>query len=419
MFFAGFNGATTFLPEAIPDSNYAPPTVITDLRLLGNVSTPVTLPQAISYTSKITLTHKQTPFTLTFAALAYSNSLTNRYRYKLEGLDTLWNEVGSDNRSVTYTNLSAKTYHFRVQGATNSSAWSDPGAELEIVILPPWWNTAWFRTSYVLLALLIIWAAYGYRMRQLADQVNIRIEAQVDERTRIARDLHDTLLQSLHALLLRLQTVLNVFSTQPEEARLRLERTIDQTAQAITEGRDTLNELRSAGSSASNLEQAVSNFARLTLSGSPAEQEPEVRVQTEGTPIPMNPVVRDEVYRIIAEAVRNSIRHANARRIEIEIRYDRQFLRVRVGDDGMGIDPSLLTPDHRLGHWGLHGMRERAKLVGGTLEVWSELSVGTEITLSIPAASVYDKSRSRPSPRLLCQARLCLCRPSRETTRPL
>jgi len=397
MFFAGFNGATTFLPEAIPDSNYAPPTVITDLKLLGNSSTPASAlnPQAISYASKITLTHMQTPFTLTFAALAYSNSLTNRYRYKLEGLDTSWNEVGSDNRSVTYTNLPANTYHFRVQGATNSSAWSEPGAELEIVILPPWWNTAWFRMTYGLVALLIVWAVYSYRMRQLAEQVNIRIEAQVDERTRIARDLHDTLLQSLHALLLRLQTILNVFSTQPDEARRRLEATIEQTSHAITEGRDTLNELRATGSPTINLEQVISNFAKSILSGSPAEQEPEVHVQVEGTPISMNPVVRDEVYRIVAEAVRNSIRHANARRIEVDIRYDKQCLNVRIGDDGTGIDPSVLTPDHRAGHWGLHGMRERTKLVGGTLEVWSELNVGTEITLNIPAANVYDKLRSR------------------------
>jgi ligand-binding sensor domain-containing protein len=150
MYFAGFSGATTFLPEAISESNYAPPTVITDFRLLGNSELPALklTQQAISYAPQIILSHKQTPISLTFAALAYSDSPTNRYRYKLEGLDNSWNEVGSDNRSVIYTSLPARKYRFRVQGATNSSQWSEPGAELEIIILPPWWNTWWFRTAY-------------------------------------------------------------------------------------------------------------------------------------------------------------------------------------------------------------------------------------------------------------------------------
>jgi signal transduction histidine kinase len=116
---------------------------------------------------------------------------------------------------------------------------------------------------------------------------------------------------------------------------------------------------------------------------------PEINVQVEGTPVPLNPIVRDEVYRIATEAVRNAIRHANARRIDVEIRYDEQQLRLRIGDNVTGIDPDILNQDHRAGHWGLRGMRERAKLVGGTLEVWSQLNVGTEIDLSIPAASVY------------------------------
>ena len=140
MFFAGFSGATTFLPEAIPESNDAPPTVITDFRLLGPSHSPALkiTPQAISYASEIFFSHKQTPFSLTFAALAYSDSPANRYRYMLEGLDDSWTEVGSDSRTVTYTALPARKYRFRVQGATNSSQWNEPGAALQIIIPPPW-----------------------------------------------------------------------------------------------------------------------------------------------------------------------------------------------------------------------------------------------------------------------------------------
>jgi signal transduction histidine kinase len=397
MYFAGFNGATTFVPEAIPDNNYAPPTVITDFQLLGSAHSPVSeiTPQAISFASEITLSHKQSTFSLTFAALSYSDSSTNRYRYKLEGLDNSWTEVGSGSRTVTYTSLPARKYRFRVQGATNSSQWSEPGAELEIVILPPWWNTWWFRTAYALAALLVIWLACRYRMGQIAQQFNIRIDAQVHERTRMARDLHDTLLQSFQALLPHLQTVSNVLPSRPDEAKRRVDRAIEQATNAITDGRDTVHALRSGGSTAIDLDQAISNFARELLSGA-SDLVPQIHVRVEGTPRSLNPVVRDEVYRIATEAIRNAVRHSNARSIEVEIRYDDEQLRLRIGDDGGGIDPAILNQDHKTGHWGLPGMRERAKLVGGTLEVWSQVEKGTEIELSIPAASVYARTLAAP-----------------------
>ena len=397
MYFAGFNGATTFVPEAIPDDNYAPPTVITDFQLLGDTHSQESeiIPQAISFASEITLSHKQSTFSLTFAALSYSDSLTNRYRYKLEGLDNSWTEVGSGSRTVTYTSLPARKYRFRVQGATNSSRWGEPGAGLEIVILPPWWNTWWFRTAYALAALLVIWFAYRYRMDQIAQQFNIRIDAQVHERTRMARDLHDTLLQSFQALLPHLQTVSNVLPSQPDEAKRRVDGVIDQATNAITDGRDTVHALRSGGSVATDLDQAISNFARELLSEA-SEPVPEIQVRVEGTPRSLHPVVRDEVYRIATEAIRNAVRHSNARSIEVEIRYDDEQLRLRIGDDGGGIDPAILNQDHKTGHWGLPGMRERAKLVGGTLEVWSQVEKGTEIELSIPAASVYARTLAAP-----------------------
>jgi signal transduction histidine kinase len=116
---------------------------------------------------------------------------------------------------------------------------------------------------------------------------------------------------------------------------------------------------------------------------------PEFNVQVEGTPNDLNPVVRDEAYRITAEALRNAIRHSDAKRIEVEIRYDLDYLRLRIRDDGKGIDNSILDKEHAPGHWGLRGMRERAKLIGGTFEIWSETGSGTEIELKIPAASAY------------------------------
>jgi len=188
-----------------------------------------------------------------------------------------------------------------------------------------------------------------------------------------------------------------VLPSQPDEAKRRVDHAIEQATNAITDGRDTVHALRSGGSAATDLDLAIGNFAKELLSGTTSEPVPEIHVQVEGKPTLLNPIVRDEAYRIATEAVRNAIRHANARRIEVEIRFDEQHLRLRIGDNGTGIDPAILNRDHKAGHWGLRGMRERAKLVGGALEVWSQPNVGTEIELSIPAAIVFAKPPSARS----------------------
>jgi signal transduction histidine kinase/ligand-binding sensor domain-containing protein len=309
------------------------------------------------------------------------------FRYKLDGSDHDWQDAGT-RRETFYTGLGPGPYRFHVIACNNDGVWNETGAFLDFSILPAYYQTLWFRILCGAAFLLLLWALYQLRLQQLRHQFTLGLEARVNERTRIARDLHDTLLQSFNALLLRLQTVSNVLPAHPDEAKRRIDRAVEQASDAITEGRDTVNVLRSSGSSI-DLDEAISNFARELLSGSASEPVPDVQVRVEGTPKSLNPIVRDEVYRIVTEAIRNAIRHANADRIEVEIRYDDHNLRLRIGDNGTGIDPAILNHDHKPGHWGLRGMRERAKLVGGALEVWSQVGTGTEIELSIPAASVY------------------------------
>jgi ligand-binding sensor domain-containing protein/signal transduction histidine kinase len=396
MYFAGFSGATTFLPDAMPESNYAPPTVITDLRLLGNSHSPALkiTPQAISYASKIILSHKQTPFSLTFAAFAYSNSPTNRYRYMLEGLDNSWTEVGSDSRTVTYTALPARKYRFRVQGATNSSQWNEPGAELEIIILPPWWNTWWFRTAYALAALLGMWSVYRYRMRQIAQQANIRIDAQVNERMRIARELHDTLLQSFQGAAFQFQAARKLLLRNAGNAMEVVNEAIHAAEEGITEGRAAIRDLRPEPAAQRDLPELLNAACRELATGQELNgNAPSYQVFVEGKQQNLSPMLQDEVYRISREVVRNAFAHAAASHIEVEIRYDQDQLRVRIRDDGNGIDPKILEAGGTSGHFGIPGMRERAQRIGSRLDFWSEMGAGTEVQLTIPAAMAYEKRR--------------------------
>jgi ligand-binding sensor domain-containing protein/two-component sensor histidine kinase len=312
------------------------------------------------------------------------------FRYRLDGMDNSWQDAGT-RREAFYTNLHPGHYHFSVIASNNDGVWNDVGASVNFSIAPAWFQTTWFRAFCVCIFLLLLCMLYRLRLKQLERQFHVALEARVEERTRIARELHDTLLQSFNALLLRFQAVSNVLPSRPEEAKQRVDRAIEEASNAITEGRDAVNELRSDGLMTIDLAQAISNFGKELLSGATSENPPEFRAQVEGTPRNLDPIVRDEVYRIAAEALRNAIRHANARRIEVEIRYDEQYLRLRIRDDGNGIDLGVLDNDRAPGHWGLHGMRERATLVGGKFEVWSELGSGTEVELNIPATSAYAK----------------------------
>jgi ligand-binding sensor domain-containing protein/signal transduction histidine kinase len=396
MFFGGFSGATAFYPNKLVNSSFVPRTVLTDFRLSGNpvlIGAGSVLKESITRTNSITLSHQQNIFSIEFSALSFFNAETNRYRYKLDGLDKDWHEVGSDERIANYTTLPAATYTFEVQGATSRGPWSQPGATLRIEILPAWYQTLWFRSICVIAFLLLLWAIYLLRLNELSRQFNAALEARVDERTRIARELHDTLLQSFQGVLLVFQSVSNLLPARPDEAKQRMENALDQASDAITEGRDAVHELRTGGLNTVDLGEAISKSGKDLLSDAATETGPELSVQVEGTPRPLNPIIRDEVYRIGVESLRNAVRHANARRIEVDLRYGEDGLELRIRDNGKGIDPVVLGQEQIAGHWGLRGMRERAKLIGGTFEVWSQLGTGTEAELAIPAASAYSKPR--------------------------
>jgi signal transduction histidine kinase len=314
-----------------------------------------------------------------------------RFRYKLEGQDKDWREVVND-RQVQYSNLPPKHYLFRVIAANNSGVWNEEGAALEFVIPPAWYQMNWFYALCGVAFLALTWGLYHLRVLQLQREFNAALEARVGERTRVARELHDTLLQSFHGVLLRLQTV--SYLLPDGEPKEKLGSTIEQAAEAITEGRDAVRGLRDSAVQGNDLALAISTLGE-ELASDASDLRPEFRVAVVGQSRNLHPILRDETYKIAAEALRNAFRHAHARQIEVEIRYDNDQFRLRVRDDGKGIDPTILSRQGAEGHYGLPGIRERATIIGAKLAVWSEVSTGTEVELRVPARTAYTAARKR------------------------
>ncbi|MGO9432997.1 MAG: ATP-binding protein [Terracidiphilus sp.] len=323
-----------------------------------------------------------------YTALSLAAPERVHFKFKLEGQDSDWREVVND-REVQYSNLAPGPYRFRVIACNNSGVWNEQGDSLEFSIAPAYYQTNWFLTVCAALVLALVWAIYQIRLRQLRHDFALTLEARVAERTRIAREIHDTLLQSAHGLVVQLEVVSQLIQERPVEAKRRLDRTIERAAKTVTEGRDAVQGLRESTVQTNDLARAINALGE-ELAADPANQStPAFRVTVEGEPRGLHPILRDETYRIAAEALRNAFHHAAARQVEVEIRYDNQQFRLRVRDDGKGMDKAVLSGQGREGHYGLPGMRERGKLLGGNLVIWSEVGAGTEVELRVPAASAY------------------------------
>jgi ligand-binding sensor domain-containing protein/signal transduction histidine kinase len=395
LFFGGVNGLSAFYPDKLVDNLNPPPVVLTEFDLFNEPATigkNSPLQQAVNVSSKITLHHDQSVLRFQFAALDFTAPQKNRYAYKLEGFDQQWQYTDAMRRFASYTNLDPGDYTFRVKASNNDGVWNDQGVALHIRILPPWWNTWWFRAACVAAFLAMIWGAHELHVRQLAQQFNMRLEERVAERTRVARDLHDTLLQSFQALLPLFQVGIKKLPETAVESRKTLQLALDRASEAIGEGRDAIKGLRTSTIEKNDLAIAIRTIGEEFAAGENGQNSISFQLLVEGTPRNLHPILRDEVYRLATEALRNSFRHANAKNVEVEIRYDEKYFRLRVRDDGKGIPADVLSRDGREGHYGLPGMRERAKLVGGKLTIWTELDSGTEIELVIPGAKAYVKS---------------------------
>ena len=332
---------------------------------------------------------------LEYVGLNLANPARVRYRYRLVGFDSAWSEVVS-NREATFVNLSPHSYRFEVICSNGDGIWNSNGASINISVLPFFYETNWFRFLCLAGILALLWGFYQLRLRQLARQFKLTLDARVDERTRIARELHDTLLQSFQGLTLHFQRARNLLPARTAEAIQTLDLALDGAEQAIVEGRDAIYDLRTPATSPKTLEEEIKALGEELVAKPVNAKEPmEFRIVIEGSPYPLRTNLHMEIFRIVREALRNAFSHSHGRLVETEMAYTESVFRLRIRDDGKGINPDERLQAERTGHWGLRGMRERAALLGGELEVWSEPGAGTEIELRIPASVAYETAPSQ------------------------
>jgi signal transduction histidine kinase len=268
---------------------------------------------------------------------------------------------------------------------------------VDFVIKYDFWESSWFRISclgsFLIMAVLI----YRYRMFHLTHQLSIRFQERLAERTRIAQELHDTLLQSFQGLMLRFQIATEKVLSDPLEAKELLEQALNRADQALAESRKAIQGIRSVASAGHDLADSLNAMMNGLVEEFCCGKTPSLTtsVVTEGQPRTVNSWIAEEVCRIAREALLNSLSHARAQRIESEVAYSDRFLRLRFRDDGIGIDSEILKNRGREGHWGMTGMYERAKNVHACLSIWSKPGAGTEVELTIPAYIAYDAGPAR------------------------
>jgi signal transduction histidine kinase len=314
-----------------------------------------------------------------------------RFRYFLENFDSNWSQPVAV-REAVYTNLGPGSYRFRLVASNSEGHWNGPETTIALNVAPAYYQTYWFRLSCVAAFMALLWGFYQLRMRQVAREFNVRLDERVSERTRIARELHDTLLQNVQGLILKIHAIAKRIPAT-DSARQGIDKTLDYADQVLAEGRDRVRNLRALTVGLGELPKA---FQQIVEESAP-NRSSTFKTVVEGTLLELHPIIREETYRIGREALINSLTHSEAHNIEVEITYESRAFRVRIRDDGRGIDPGILEKGGRDDHWGLQGMRERAKRIGAKLELWSRPESGTEVELTVPAAMAYRSPRSKPT----------------------
>lgn len=372
LWFAASLGMAELNPASISGSYPPPPAVITRVIADGKRFPLQDNPILPALTRRLEID---------FAGLNLYAPQRVRCRYELEGIDKGWQYAGKS-RQTFYTNLAPGNYRFRLSARNVGGDWNAQDTVLLFHIAPAWFQTIWFRVLSAIIVFLVAWTLYRLRVRQVAHAMSVRFDDRLVERTRIARDFHDTLLQTIQGSKLVADSSLKQ-SADPARMQAAMEQLSLWLGRATEEGRTALNSLRTSTTETNDLVEAF----RRSIEECRIESVMEVSLSVAGEVSEMHPIVRDEVYRIGYEAIRNACAHSQASRIQVELKYGEDLI-LRVRDNGIGIDPATMS-EGKEGHFGLQGMRERAGHIMSKLTIDTSTPSGTEVKLVVPGAIIY------------------------------
>ncbi|QNK01366.1 sensor histidine kinase [Dyella telluris] len=372
LWFAGDAGLAWIDPTKVLPSHE--PTVVIRSLIAGD--------KAYQVTAIPTLPPATSNIELDYTAIGQGDASHSRFRYRLSGVDRHWQDAGY-RRQAFYTNLGPGTYRFMVEASNDDNVWSLSTAHVDITIAPAFYQTMGFRIVCFVVGLVFLLLAYRYHLQRLTRRLRYGLEVRHAERDRIARELHDTYLQTVHGLVLKVSAVSERMPAG--DSKDQIVNAIGLAGAALAEGRNRVYELRAKATSKQDLPGAFDEVAREFET----EQSPIFSVTSIGRMKAFNPTVIDELYASGREALINAFRHASAKHIHVDIRSDRTGIRVQVADDGKGIDPQVLQNGGIPGHWGLRGMQERLRVIGGECSVARKAPRGTIVTLFVPARRAY------------------------------
>lgn len=362
--------------------NPLPPPVVVNAVMVGD--------RRYSTTDKAVLPALTRSFEVDYSGLSLSMPSRVRFKYFLDGIDPGWQDAGT-RRQAFYTNVPPGEHRFHVIASNEDGIWNSTGAEARIVIPPAFYQTRWFYALLCLAALLLVWQLLRLRVRQVEKRLRVRLE----EREAIARELHDTLLQSTQGLIYKFQALAEqVDSNSPLHAEM--ESSLVRAEDLLNEARDRVTSLRKA-SNEFDLE-AMIRRAAVELFSDTATRFSVVRT---GSPKPLRATCAEEVYYIAREALTNVRQHAHASSVEVELDYARDRFRLSIRDDGRGMDPGAVAGESGHEHFGITGMRERARQLQAKIAIFSREAAGTEIELVVPAAAAYLATAWRPGLKAL------------------
>jgi signal transduction histidine kinase len=299
----------------------------------------------------------------------------------LKGWETVWHDAGT-RRQAFYDSLPPGKYIFEVIDSNSDGVWNSQAATLSFEVLPTWYQTRLFFVACIVAALAMIWVSYRIRVRYIAREISARFDERLAERTRMARELHDTFLQTIQGSKFVVDDGLEK-PLDPEKMHRALGQVSSWLDQAIHEGRAALNSLRSSTTQTNELGPALRRAAESGVTPDGMT----ISFAIIGDAKALHPIVRDELYRIGYEAIQNAKMHSHASSLTIDLSYA-QDLVFRIRDNGVGIDPNYAMVG-REGHHGLQGMRERAAHIQGKLTILSSAESGTEVLLIVPGSVTF------------------------------